>query len=166
MQVMLAHPHKMPGRVARERKGGIAPCLSLAPIFTPRCKWPEAFLGPVAPASHKSGFQPAASPLAAPQPKCLHLPGWDHCIQQLGCAAFSSIPVIRAVSLEWGQKHFSIPSRVLVALRHNPFTSSGYFALGGFLKIVFTVLTPLRDCTGKQNQRSCTELVHVMEFKK
>lgn len=91
--------------------------------------------------------------MVAPQQKCLspslHLPGWDHCIQQLECAAFSSIPGIRAGSSELGQKPFPSPSRVLAALRHHPFTSSGFFPLGVFLKIVFTVLTPLRDCAGK-----------------
>lgn len=126
----------MPGRGAEERKGEIAPCLSLAPVFTPRSKWLEAFAGPAAPASPRSAFQPAASPPAPRQQKwlspSLHLPGWDHCIQQLELCCFRQHSCHQSCFIRVGSETFPKPFEGLAALRHDPFSSSGYFAFGGF----------------------------------
>lgn len=78
----------------RGKEGGKALCLRLAPIFTPRSKQLEVFPGPVAPASPKSGFQPAASAWLLLSRNVSHL----LCTFQLG-------PLYPAVGMCWFQQH-------------------------------------------------------------
>lgn len=63
-------------------------------VFTPRSKQLEVFPGPVAPASPKSGFQPAASPWLLLSRNVSHL-----------LCTFQLEPLYPAVGMCWFQQH-------------------------------------------------------------
>lgn len=120
-------PHGMPRRVAGERKGGIAPCLSLAPIFTLRSKWLEVSPGLVPPTSPKSGRNQISHLLCTFQAGMI-ISSSCNCFLQY--SSYQSGFLWRGMSessSELSQKPFPSLSRILAALRCDPFTSRGFF---------------------------------------